>query len=84
LCELSCRTHLGSSFWYLTFRMAKKDKRSELIVTFFPNNFRQSGSYRCEFTVKQDAVECDVATQSVLVKDELGIFKAPVKFDIKV
>jgi hypothetical protein len=83
LCELSARTHAGSSFWQLTFRMVKKDKRSEAVITFFPNNFRQSGSYHCEFTLKNKAIECDVAAQSVLVKDELGIFKSPVKFDIK-
>lgn len=83
LCELSSRTRSGSSFWHLTFRMVKKDKRSELVVTFFPNNFRQSGNYSCEFTLKNKAIECDVSTQSVVVKDELGIFKSPVKFSIK-
>lgn len=83
LCELSCRTHAGSSFWQLTFRMVKRDKRSEVVVTFFPNNFRQSGGYRCEFTLKNNVIESDVATQSVLVRDELGIFSSPVKFDIR-
>jgi len=83
LCELSARTHTGSSFWQLTFRMVKQDKRSEAVITFFPNNFRQSGSYHCEFTLKNNVVDCDVAAQSVLVKDELGIFKSPVRFDIK-
>lgn len=83
MCELSNRTRSGSSFWQLTFRMIKKDKRSELVVTFFPNNFRQSGNYRCEFTLKNKAIECDVGAQSVMVKDELGIFQSPVTFDIK-
>ena len=82
-CELSCRTRSGAAFWHLTFRLSKKGKRSDLMITFMPNNFRNSGDFLCDFTVKDKDVQCDVATQDVVVNDNLGVFKTPVVFKIK-
>jgi hypothetical protein len=83
LCELSCRTNLGMTFWSLTFHVNKLGKRSVLSVMFFPNSFIKVGKYLCEFVVKGKSLQCEVATQSVIIKDDLGVFKSPVIFLIK-
>jgi hypothetical protein len=83
VCEFGARTRSESASWSFKLNLTKGSKRTSFQVVFYPHSFRKGRDFACEFTVQDKAVKADVPTQLTNLRDDLGLFRRPVKFVIR-